>query len=163
MSKGIDIVIDELIADFTAELWTGTTRQFYGRVYRHEIEGAIRPLYYIGTEAVDCLKDDRKAAQCFVDVQPTRNMFADVIEAECRVCFMVDLSIVYKLLGRSEAIEQVMQDVVDVLMSSQFETIQMISGADSFADYKWNETALADLSGNHLFRFDLKTIYTNTL
>lgn len=161
MSKGIDIPIDALITDMNNYLWLGKANQFYGRVYRNELNDVIQPLYYIGDEAVDALKDDRKDAQCFVDVQSTRKMFADVIEAECRICFMVSLSGLYPSLNRSEAVEQVMADVKDLLMSSQFEIIQMVSGVDAFADYKSPDTNLADMAGNHLFRFDLKLIYQN--
>jgi hypothetical protein len=165
MSKGIDIPIDELIADFTARLWTMKTCQFYGRVFRNEHKEGftvkIQPLYYVGSEAVDPLKDDRKDAQCFVDVMPTRKMFADVIEAECRVLFMVNLLTLYPLLTRTEAIEQIMKDVKDRIMSSQFTTIQMVSGYEAFNDYQWSEDALSDLQNHHLFRFDLKLTYIN--
>lgn len=161
MSKGIDIPIDALIADFTAELWTLNTCQFYGRVYRNEFNGVIQPLYYLGTEAVEVLKDDRKDAQCFVDVMPVRKMTADIIEAECRICFMVNLDELYPAVGRSEAIESAMGEVKNLLMSSQFEFIQMVSGPDAFADYKWSEDQISDLQHYHLFRFDLKINYIN--
>jgi hypothetical protein len=165
MSKGIDIPIDELIADLTATLWITNTCQFYGRVFRNEKKDGfnvkIQPLYYVGSEAIDPLKDDRKDAQCFVDVMPTRKMFTDVIEAECRVLFMVNLLTLYPLLTRTEAIEQVMLDVKDLIMSSRFETIQMVSGYEAFNDYGWSEDALSDLQNHHLFRFDLKLTYIN--
>jgi hypothetical protein len=165
MSKGIDIPIDELITSFTAKLWTSKTCQFYGRVFRNEFKDGfsvkIQPVFYIGSEGIDPLKDDRKDAQCFVDVMPTRKMFADVIEAECRVLFMVNLLTLYSTLTRTEAIEQIMLDVKEQIMQSQFEVIQMVSGYEAFNDYQWREDALSDLQNHHLFRFDLKLTYSN--
>lgn len=161
MSKGIDIPIDALIAQLTANLWTANTRQFLGRVYRNAIDGKIQPLYYTGTEDIDVLKDDRKDAQCFVDVMPTRNMFADVIEAECRICFMVDLSALYPTVSRSEAVERVMADVIYELTHSEFVITQMVSGYTAFDDYIFSEDTSTDVGLDHVFRFDIKTTYTN--
>lgn len=161
MSKGIDIPIDALITQLTANLWTTKTRQFLGRVYRNAVDGKIQPLYYTGEEAIDLLKDDRKDAQCFVDVMPQRKMFADVIEAECRACFMVSLSALYPALSRSEAVECVMADVIGELSQSQFEIIQMISGYTAFDDYIFSGDTSTDFGLDHVFRFDLKTTYTN--
>jgi hypothetical protein len=161
MSKGIDKPIDALIADLNAVLWKGSARQFFGRVYRSESEGKVQPLYYVGTEVVDVLKDDRYDAQCFVDVQPTRKMYSDIVEAECRICFMVNLSAIYPSLGRSEAVETVIADIMRVLMASQFEIERAVSGLEAFADYKSQDVVLADMSTHHLFRFDLKINYIN--
>jgi hypothetical protein len=165
MSKGIDTPINELIDLFLTNLWTSKTRQFYGRIFRNEKRMGfiikIQPLYYVGTEAVDPLKDDRKDAQCFVDVMPDRKMFADVIEAECRILFMVNLLALYPSLTHTEAVEQVMADVKRQIMLSEFETIQMVSGYEAFNDYHWSEDALSDLQNHHLFRFDLLLTYIN--
>jgi hypothetical protein len=121
----------------------------------------VKPLYYVGSEVVDPLKNDTKDAQCFVDVMPVRKMNADVIDAECRVLFMVNLLALYPALTRTEAIEQVMLDVKKLILSSEFETIQMVSGYEAFSDYQWSEDALSDLREHHLFRFDLQTTYIN--
>jgi hypothetical protein len=88
-------------------------------------------------------------------------MFADVIEAECRVLFMVNLLTLYSTLTRTEAIEQIMLDVKEQIMQSQFEVIQMVSGYEAFNDYGWGEDSLSDLQNHHLFRFDLKLTYSN--
>ncbi len=163
MSKGIDIPIDALITQLTAGLWTTNNCQFYGRVFRNEFNGKIQPLYYISAEeSVDPLKDDRKDAQCFVDVMPVRKMYADVIEAEVRLLFMVNLSALYPGLSRTESIEQVMQDVTAELMQSQFDLIQMVSGYTAFDDYIWKEDTSTDVGLDHVFRFDLKLTYCNT-
>jgi hypothetical protein len=164
MSKGIDIPIDALIDSFMTRLWTSNNNQFYGRIFRNEKkEGSsvkVVPIYYDGSEGIDPLRNDNKDAQCFVDVMPTRKMFADVIEAECRVLFMVGLSSLYPTLNRTEAIEQVMSDVKNVLIYSGFNIIQMVSGYEAFKDYGWSEDDMIDLT-DHLFRFDLKITYTN--
>jgi hypothetical protein len=163
MSKGVDIPIDALITQLTAGLWTGKNTQFYGRVFRNWIDGKIQPIYYISAEeGIDPLKDDRKDAQCFVDVMPTRKMFADIIEAECRILFMVSLSALYPGISRVESIEQVMQDVTEELMQSQFDIIQMVSGYNAFDDYIWKEDTSTDIGLDHVFRFDLKLTYCNT-
>lgn len=164
MSKGVDLPIDALIAQLTAGLWADKNTQFYGRVFRNMTNGKIQPIYYINTkEGIDPLKDDRKDAQCFVDVMPTRKMFSDVIEVECRILFMVSLSALYPGVSRVESIEQVMQDVTEELMQSQFETTQMVSGYNAFDDYIWKEDTSTDIGLDHVFRFDLKLIYCNTL
>lgn len=164
MSTGIDIPIDALVNLLDSSLWISNSKQMLGRVYRNEIPGnsGIQPLYYSGGEAIDVLKNDNYDAQCFVDVMPERNMYADAIEANVRLMFMVDLLTLYPSYSRSESIEQVMGDVVNVLMSSQVEVVKMVSGYESFSDYKWKEDALTDLQNHHLFRFDLKLIYQNT-
>lgn len=162
MSKGIDIPIDALIAQLTADLWTDKNRQFYGRVFRNQVDGKIQPLYYVGEDALDPLKDDRKDAQCFIDVIPTRKMFADVVEAECRIIFMVNLKVLYPGISRTEAIEQVLTDVMPELMASEFEIIQSISGHNALDDYIWKEDTSTDIGLDHVFRFDLKLTYCNT-
>lgn len=162
MSKGVDIPIDALIDQLNSGLWIDKTCQFYGRVFRNMIDGKIQPLYYIEDEGIDPLKDDQKDAQCFVDVMPTRKMFADIIEAEVRILFMVNLSALYPGISRTESIEQVMQDVIEELMQSQFETVQMVSGYNAFDDYIWKEDTSTDIGYDHVFRFDLKLTYCNT-
>lgn len=165
MSKGIDIPIDALITDFTNSLWIGNICQFYGRVYRNEVKDGyrtqIQPIYYINHDGIDVLKDDRKDAQCFVDVMPIRKFTGDVIEAEVRVLFMVNMAALYPLLSRSDAIEQVMADVKNELLASEFEITQMVSSYEAFSDYKWEEQSDADTKDDHVFRFDLKLIYIN--
>lgn len=159
MNKGIDILIDALIADFTSYLWTGNVNQFYGRIFRNELNGKIYPLYYLGSEGIDVLKDDRKDSQCFVEVMPTRKMFADIIEAECRVYFMVNLSMIYPLLSRTDSIEEVMRDVKDIIFNSEFNFVQLVSGVEAFKDFP--DDAISDLSGQHLFRYDVRCNYIN--
>lgn len=162
MSKGIDIPIDALITQLTAGLWTTNNCQFYGRVFRNEFNGKIQPLYYISAEeSVDPLKDDRKDAQCFVDVMPTRKMFVDVIEAEVRLLFMVSVSALYPGVSRTEGIEQIMKDVISEILQSQFEIVQMVSGYTAFNDYVWREDTSTDIGLDHVFRFDLKINYIN--
>ena len=159
MSKGVDIPIDALITDLTTYLWPNNITQFYGRVFRNEVNGKTYPLYYSNGEGIDVLKDDRKDAQCFVEVVPNRKMFADVIEAECRMFFMVNLSMIYPLLSRTDAIEEVMHDATILIFGSQFDFVQLVSGAEAFKDFP--DDAISDLSGQHLFRFDLKCNYIN--
>lgn len=162
MSKGIDIPIDALIDQLNSGLWIGNNNQFYGRVFRNKIHQGIQVIYYDGIEGLDPLKNDFKDAQCFVDVLPERKANADIFEAECRIVFMVNLSAIYPSLNRSEAIESVMTDVVNELMSSQFELTRVISGAEALEDYVFADDTSIDISSDHAFRFDTKLIYTNS-
>ena len=167
MSRGVDIPINDLLRLFNTYLWTSNVRSFRGRIFRNEKEFGfnvkIQPLYYdtVGSEPIEVLKDDNKDAQCFFDVMPTKKMFDTIKEAECHICFMVNLTSLYPLLTRTEATEQVIEDAENLIKRSQFEFIQLVTGYESFNDYQWNESALSDLSSNFLFRFDLKLTYNN--
>jgi len=164
MSKGIDISIDALVADFTAYLWTSNVRGFYGRVFRNERNGKISPeIWVTPNNYIEVLKDTQKDAQCFFDVQPTVSMIADICTADVWLCFMVNLQKLYPTLTRQDATEQAHEDIKDLLMQSQFEIKGLISGSTGFTGYDWGEAAQADMSPHYLFRFNLQVTYTNTL
>jgi len=169
MSKGIDIAIDDLLADFNAYLWTSNVRSFYGRVFRNERFGKLAPEIWITPDSyVEVLKDTSKDAQCFFDVQPNIPMKADICTADVWLCFMVNLAKLYPTLTRSEATEQVHEDVLELILSSQFtvDSNGLIQGFAGFKDYDWGEDdaqTKADMSPHYLFRFNLQTIYTNLI
>ena len=164
MSKGIDIPIDALLADFTAYLWNSNVRAFYGRVFRNERDGKISPEIWLSADKyIDVLKDVSKDAQCFFDVQPNTTMDSDVCTASVWLCFMVNLTKLFPSLIRTEATEKAQEDVISLIMSSQF-TIDkngLIPGFTGFKDYYWDDASKADMSPHYLFRFNLQTIYTN--
>jgi hypothetical protein len=163
MSKGIDISIDALVADFTAYLWTSNIRSFYGRVFRNERNGRISPEVWVTpNKYVEVLKDTAKDAQCFFDVQPSVPMVADICEADIWLCFMVNLQKLYPTLTRTEATEQAHADVLDLIMSSEFtvDKTGLIPGFTGFKDYDWDEAA-ANMSPHYMFRFNLNKIYSN--
>ena len=167
MSKGIDIPIDELVGYFNTYLWTDKVRSFYGRVFRTERDGKISPEVQIaGTEKyVKVLKDTAKHAQCFFDVQPNPINSKDIYTADIWLCMMVNLSKLYPSLSRAEAQDQVQRDVMDLLMSSQFE-VTGITGGEGFTGYDWGEDstaqAKADMSPNYLFKYILQTTFINS-
>jgi len=169
MSKGIDISIDALIADFTANLWTGKVNSFYGRVFRNERfdTGKVCPEIWLTPDNyIEVLKDTKKEAQCFVDVQPEIKINYDIHTAELWLCFMVNLSAIYPTLTRTEATEQVQKDVKDILLTSRFSITGLITGYEGFKNYDWGESttvqAKADMSPHYLFRFNLQLIYSNS-
>ena len=163
MSKGIDISIDALIVDMNAYLWTSNVRAFYGRVFRNERNGKISPeIWVTPNKYIEVLKDSSKDAQCFFDVQPSIPMIADICTADVWLCVMVNIQKLYPSLVRQDAAEQVHQDVKDLLMQSQFEIKGLVTGPTGFKDYDWDE-AQSYLSPHYLFRYNLQTIYTNTL
>lgn len=170
MSKGIDIPIDYLLANFTASLWTTKTRGFYGRVFRNERFGSftskVSPEVYVSASepAKEVLKDDTKDAQCFFDVQPTETVIGDVHTANVLVCFMVNLLTVYPSLTRTEATEQVMRDVEQLILSSDFDITGTVRGFTGFAGYDWGDEAVqakTDMHPHYLFRFDTTVNYVN--
>lgn len=167
MSKGIDIAIDQLTDSLTANLWTDRRTNFMGRIHpTRGMDGEsvkLKPLFYVDNRPVDALMDDRYDAQSFVHVMPGRKMVADVVEAECRVLFAVNLDALYpEITSRNEQIETAMEEVRNELTLSQFDITGMTSGYDAYADYGWERDAQSDMQPNHLFRFDLKIVYTNS-
>jgi len=168
MSKGIDISIDSLFADFTANLWTDKVRSFYGRVFRNErFEiGKISPEVYISANepAREVLKEYKYDAQCFFDVQPNIAINFDIHTAEVWVCFMVNLQAIYPSLTRTEATEQVHKDVKDLILMSQFNISGLVTGFQGFNGYDFGDVAYAysDMHPHYLFRFNLNITYVNS-
>jgi len=167
MSKGIDIPIDELLGYFNTYLWVGKVNSFYGRIQRNNINGKVYPQVLItGTNSYkEVLKDSSKDAQCFFDVQPEPANAKDILTSDVWLCFMVNLSKLYPLLTRSEAQDQVQRDVIELLMSGQFE-ITGFSGYEGFTGYDWGEDqtiqAKADMSPHYLFKYTLQATYINS-
>ena len=167
MSKGIDIPIDELLGYFNTYLWVGKVNSFYGRIQRNNINGKVYPQVLItGTNSYkEVLKDSSKDAQCFFGVQPEPANAKDILTSDVWLCFMVNLSKLYPLLTRSEAQDQVQRDVIELLMSGQFE-ITGFSGYEGFTGYDWGEDqtiqAKADMSPHYLFKYTLQATYINS-
>ena len=169
MSKGIDIPIDALLADFNTYLWTSKVRSFYGRVFRNikNDQSKVCPEVLItGTNSyTEVLKDSSKDAQCFFDVQPSPANAKDIYTSDVWLCLMVNLSKLYPLLSRADAQDQVQRDVMDLLMSSQFE-ITGFTGYEGFTGYDWGEDstaqAKADMSPSYLFKYILQTTFINS-
>lgn len=169
MSKGIDIPIDSLVTDLTANLWTSNVRSFYGRVFRNErFEiGKVSPeIWLTPNHYIEVLKDYSKDAQCFFDVQPNTSIVSDVHTSDVWLCCMVNLSAIYPLLTRTEATMQVQKDVKDLLLMSQFTINGLITGFEGFNGYDWGEDrtnqAKSDMSPHYLFRYNLSITYVNS-
>ena len=170
MIIALDKQINDLIALFTARLWTSNVRQFYGRIFRNEVNYGytvkVQPLYYsnqINAEAIEVLKNDLVDAQCFFDVLPNSKNINGLIEQDIRLMWMVDLLKLYPALSRNEATETFYNDVEEWISNTNFELIGSVQGAQGFKDYQWSEDALSDLQNNYLFRFDLKLFYINNI
>lgn len=169
MSKGIDIPIDTLVSDFTANLWTGKVNSFYGRVFRNERNGSnVRPeVWLAGTDKyINVLKDISKDAQCFFDVQPNTTIVSDIYTSDVWLCFMVNLYALYPSLTRTEATQQVHEDVKDLIMMSQFNINGLVTGIEGFNGYEWGEENTnqerSDMSPHYLFRYNLSITYINS-
>ena len=167
MSRGVDISIDELVGYFNTYLWAGKVNSFYGRVQRNNVGDKISPdICIAGTDKyINVLKDSSKDAQCFFDVQPTPANAKDVLTSDIWLCFMVNLTKLYPSLSRPEAQDQVQRDVVDLLMSSQFE-ITGFTGYEGFTGYDWGEDqtaqSRADMTPHYLFKYNLQVTYINS-
>jgi len=164
MSKGIDIPIDDLLTDFATYLWPTSVRAFYGRIFRNERNGKISPEVWITpNNYIEVLKDTSKDAQCFFDVQPNITMNTDIYTADIRLCFMVNLAKLYPTLLRTEATEQVLADVKNLLMEGQFTINGVTTGITGFSDYDFGDDlqSLADMSPHYLFRYNIQTTYIN--
>jgi hypothetical protein len=171
MSKGIDISIDALIADFTDNLWDGYNTSFYGRVFRNErfedFSVKISPEIWTSKDNyIEVLKGKSFDAQCFFDVQPDdpiegSNVHTSIVWG----CFMVDLAKVYPDLSRTEATETAHRDAERLISNSQFENEGLVRGYTGFTSYDWgrdrDNQPLVDMSPHYLFRFNLKVTYTN--
>jgi hypothetical protein len=171
LSKGIDIPIDSLVADFNAALWTGKNNQFYGRVFRNErfedFGSKISPEVWISSNepAVEVLKDNNYDAQCFFDVQPIEGeTIGDVHSVEVWICFMLDLLAVYPSLTRQQATEQAHMDTEELILDSAFENPSLVRGFTGFTGYDWGnnaDQAKADMHPHYCFRFSTNLNYTN--
>lgn len=161
MSKGIDISIDALVEDMSSHLWTGNNTSFYGRVFRNIKNDKISPeIWTAGDRYIEVLKNTKKDAQCFFDVQPQLTLFADIHTADVWLCFMVNLYALYPALSRMEAIEQVHRDTEHFVENSLFENKGLIPGVEGFVGYNGIDQVLFDMSPNYVFRFNLTRIYT---
>jgi len=167
MSKGIDISIDQLLADFITYLWVGKVRSFYGRIFRNERFdiGKISPEIWITPDNyIEVLKDYKYDAQCFFDVQPNETVNTYIHSSDVWLCFMVNLKKIYPLLTRTEATERIQTDVEQLLINSNFTITGMVRGYEGFKGYDFgsNPQAKADMSPHYLFRFNLKSTYINS-
>ena len=170
MINALDKQINDIVTLFTANLWPSNVRQFYGRIFRNEVNYGfsvkVQPLYYsdqVNAEAIDVLKNDLVDAQCFFDVLPNAINRGGIIEQDVRLMWMVDLSKLYPTLSRNEATETFYNDVEEWIYNTNFELNGYVQGATGFKDYQWSEDALCDLQNNYLFRFDLKLFYVNNI
>jgi hypothetical protein len=156
MSKGIDIPIDECVTLFTSRLWTKTTRQFYGRIFRNEIEpGRIVPEYYASAnEYTEVLFDDTKAAMCFFDAIQPEPMTGMMYKYNVRCCVMVNLTTIYPDYSRNEASQRAKNDIHNILTSRFDEVSAAFTGYQAFKDYDWERLAPSDMHPYFLFRFD---------
>ena len=169
MSKGIDIPIDKLVAEFGRLLWVGFNNSFNGRVFRNErfenFQSKISPeIHQSGTDVyLEALKDYSSDGQCFFDVQPNIETIGSVYSADVWICFMVNLKTVYPALNRIEATEQAHIDTSELINNSPFNSSEMITGFQGFIGYDWGENAdqaRADMSPHYLFRYTTKINYT---
>jgi hypothetical protein len=166
MSKGIDILIDNLLVDLTARLWTTNVNLFSGRIFRNEVltENGLKivpEIYIDGNDYKDVLKDDRYDAQCFFDVLPSGEMIGTMEKNTVRAMFMVNLIKLYPTLLRNEATESAKKDVFDIL-SCNFDNVSgFVSGRTAFSDYEFKGNDVSDMSPHYLFRFDCVSYNVN--
>jgi len=161
MSIGIDILIDACVTNMTAKLWKAYSPSFKGRIFRNEVNGKIKPEYYVSAnEYQEVLTNDTLSATCFFDVLPTHKYLGGQdFEAEMRACFMLNLATLYSTYTRTEATEAAKYDILKYLQD--FDVIQAITGYEGFKDYDFTyASAKGDMSPYYLIRFDLKVNYS---
>lgn len=169
MSRNIDTEITDLIASFTARLWTANNTAFYGRIFRSQTDNntivKIQPLYYSSTvdsNPVEVLKNDTEDAQLFIDVLDNATISgASTYKYTLRCMFAVNLIKLYPTYSRTAAIEQVKKEVLNILTCHFNEVFGFVSGYTAFSDYQWTEASLADMKQNYLFRYDCNTYLEN--
>lgn len=164
MSKGIDMPIDNLVAVFNSNLWAAFNTDFVGRIFhnvRHDPSKISPEKWLSGNNYKEVLKDISIDGQCFFDVRP-RESGHPMSESDVRICFMVNLSIVYPSLTRREATEQSHIDTLDIIKSSRFKPVNLIRGFEGFEEYDWGEganQAKSDMHPHYLFRYDTELKY----
>lgn len=166
MSKGIDILIDSILSDFTSRLWISNARLFYGRIFRNEVltENGLRIVPEVSTNGrnyTETLKDNTIDAQCFFDVLPDAEMIGMMEKNTVRCLFMVDLSKLHPELSRTEATQTVKKEVLNILTCNFDEVDSLVSGRTAFSDYYFQGVDLADMSPHYLFRYDCISYNTN--
>jgi len=170
MSKGIDVHIDALVTEFNSNLWIGKVNSFFGRVFRNErfegFQSTISPeIWTSTTEYIEVLKNDRKDAQCFFDVQPIDSVEGgNVHNSTVWICFLVNLQKLYPSLTRTEATEEAHREAQQIIVNSPFEITGLLRGFEGFTGYDWGKDKQfhADKSPHYLFRFDTTLEYVNS-
>lgn len=159
MSKGIDIPIGRLLTQFIANLWTGNTNVFKGRIQRTiRNEGTIPEWFNPDTNAYeDVLLNDRVDSTCFFDVQPAEK-YDNRFKAEVWICFAINLKKLYP--GVSErATEYAHEDVLKIIKKkSSFKPTGLVRGLDAFSDYELVKES-DNMNQFYLFRFNTEIYY----
>lgn len=156
--------IENLIDCFDDNLWTSKDCKFYGIVDRIEntemFQIKISPIMWTDeNEYIEVLNDDRRDVTAFFDVQPTVEMFSDVIQSTVRLIFHVDLNTLYPEMTRQEAKDAAIKEVSTWIDESPFNFSQLVTGYTSISDYNYNKDHETNMHPYFYFRFDLTLIH----
>ena len=156
--------IENLIVCFDSNLWPSKDCKFYGIVDRIEntemFQIKVSPIMWVdGNEYIEVLNDDRRDVTAFFDVQPTVQMFSDVMQSTVRLIFHVDLNTLYPDMTRMEAKDAAIKEVSMWIDESPFEFSQMVTGYTAISDYNYDKDNESNMHPYFYFRFDLTLIH----
>jgi hypothetical protein len=163
MSKGIDIPIDAMITDFTANLWTGYSTEYYGRIFLNEKTDkqgntVIVPEAYVSSSGKykEVLYNSKLAALVFCDVTSENPINNVMVEARVRICFAVNLATLYPAIGE-RATEYAHSDAfkrIQLARGFVFGEGELIRGAKAFDGYGFVDQKKMDMQPRYLFGVD---------
>lgn len=156
--------IENLIDCFDNNLWHTKDCKFYGIVDRIEntemFQIKVSPIIWTdGNEYIEVLNDDNRDVTAFFDVQPTVEMFSDVMQSTVRLIFHVDLNTLYPEMTRQEAKDAAIKEVSMWIDESPFNFSQLVTGYTSISDYNYNKDHETNMHPYFYFRFDLTLIH----
>lgn len=131
-SVGIDKPIKK-IQTYLYENWADDTFNAYGRVYKHEKNNKIFPLYYSSNRDYDeVLLDDSLTGSYFFSIGNSEKIEINGnVTSPCEILFTVDLSTLTGDLERQD--EEIKQEVIEHLQRFKgiFNISEVVTGLDN--------------------------------
>ena len=161
MSKGIDIVINNMVTYFTANLWTSIDsgdKDYFGRIFRNTRNEQIIPERFVLGEYSDTLLNDRRAVTCFFDVLPEEE-YNFGFTSEVWILFSVNLTKLYPSITTERATEYVHEDVIKKIKRvAGWKVTGLVRGLPAFDAYGFIKPG-HNLHPFYLFRINCNVKY----
>jgi hypothetical protein len=155
---GIDIHIQNLQAQFLANLFAGKLYSSYGRAFLNEKNGIIPEVYNGANEYQDVLLDDTLDAISFFTVNPLQEFDYQYSTANVSIYFFVNLSTLFSYTHR--AVEEVHLLVLkEIDKANIFKVLRLITGRDAVKDFAIRQPELLDMQPYYCFKFECSINY----
>ena len=163
---GVDKAIDR-IQTYVYDNWATVDFDFYGRVYKHEVNGRVLPLFYTSLRNYkEVLLNDNLDGICFFNVSDSEQVSENGdVTSDCDIMFSINLSNLKGDTNRMD--EEIKQELLETLYRFKgiFNIKEVIKGLESVysefngvSDYFKNLQPYLHLriKGEILYNFNLK-------